>query len=288
MVFYTPYMVTVATKLDVPIKLVFTGTGRSSMLGLGDIVVPGIFIALALRFDLWRYYEKKIKYVPTELTTEVGKETSEQTTTVTETQFRAIKAPYINLQGQWGNRLWTSKLSRPFSVSTATPALAAAAFPKTYFYASMAGYALGMVLTLIMLLVFKQGQPALLYLVPCVAGAAWLTGAVRGELDLMWKYTEDGSLDTEDVVVELDGEGNVIKEVSKKEEQAVDTKETPTVDSTVSGDGGNDSQTDQARQGKDAPERAHPEPEIPKSDYSVFLISLTAPRQPREQDFKDE
>lgn len=287
MVFYTPYMVTVATKLDVPIKLIFTGTGRSSMLGLGDIVVPGIFIALALRFDLWRYYEKKIKYVPTELTTEVSKEASEQTMTVTETQYRAVKAPYIDQQGQWGNRLWTTRLSRPFSVSRDTPETEAAAFPKTYFYAAMAGYALGMVLTLIMLLVFKQGQPALLYLVPCVAGAVWLTGALRGELNLMWKYTEDGSLDTEDVVVELDGEGKVVREVSKKEEDDVDATETK-LESTASGDGGSGSQTDQALQDKDNPVCAHHGPEIPGGDYSVFLISLTAPRQPSQPNLKDD
>src|SRR6202035_2060452 len=42
MVFYTPLMVTVATKLDVPIKLVFPGPKRGGMLGLGDVVLPGI------------------------------------------------------------------------------------------------------------------------------------------------------------------------------------------------------------------------------------------------------
>ena len=41
---------------DAPIKLVFPqnvfdATSRSSMLGLGDIVIPGIMIALMLRFD---------------------------------------------------------------------------------------------------------------------------------------------------------------------------------------------------------------------------------------------
>jgi len=40
----------------------------------------------------------------------------------------------------------------------------------------------------------------------------------------MWKYTEDGSLDTEDVVVRLDHEGKVIKEVSKKDEKANDAE----------------------------------------------------------------
>jgi minor histocompatibility antigen H13 len=67
MVFYTPYMVTVATKLDVPIKLTFQAAERKSILGLGDIVIPGMVMALALRFDLWRHYEGKIKYESTDL-----------------------------------------------------------------------------------------------------------------------------------------------------------------------------------------------------------------------------
>lgn len=58
-VFGTDVMVTVAKSFDAPIKLVFpqdflengvNGT-QFAMLGLGDIVIPGIFIALLLRFD---------------------------------------------------------------------------------------------------------------------------------------------------------------------------------------------------------------------------------------------
>lgn len=50
-------MVKVATTLDVPIKLLwaksltFSAEHGFTMLGLGDIVVPGMFIALALRYD---------------------------------------------------------------------------------------------------------------------------------------------------------------------------------------------------------------------------------------------
>jgi minor histocompatibility antigen H13 len=50
-------MVKVATSLDIPIKLLwpksmmFSSTRGFTMLGLGDIVIPGTFIALALRFD---------------------------------------------------------------------------------------------------------------------------------------------------------------------------------------------------------------------------------------------
>ncbi|CED85513.1 Uncharacterized conserved protein [Phaffia rhodozyma] len=56
-VFGTEVMVSVAKGLDAPVKLVFpkdpgmTGAQGYSMLGLGDIVIPGIFIALALRYD---------------------------------------------------------------------------------------------------------------------------------------------------------------------------------------------------------------------------------------------
>ena len=49
--------VTVAKSFDAPIKLLFprvlSGKGTPfSMLGLGDIVIPGIFVALLLRYDI--------------------------------------------------------------------------------------------------------------------------------------------------------------------------------------------------------------------------------------------
>ncbi|VAI42068.1 unnamed protein product [Triticum turgidum subsp. durum] len=56
-VFFTPVMVSVAKSFDAPIKLLFptADTARPfSMLGLGDIVIPGIFVVLALRFDISR------------------------------------------------------------------------------------------------------------------------------------------------------------------------------------------------------------------------------------------
>merc|ERR1712203_409195 len=58
-VFGTDVMVTVAKSFEAPIKLVFPqdlveqgfGATNMAMLGLGDIVIPGIFIALLLRYD---------------------------------------------------------------------------------------------------------------------------------------------------------------------------------------------------------------------------------------------
>ena len=60
-VFGTDVMVTVAKNFDAPIKLLFPQMdkeGRPSLLGLGDIVIPGIFVALLLRYDLSRAVNK--------------------------------------------------------------------------------------------------------------------------------------------------------------------------------------------------------------------------------------
>nr|DAD29349.1 TPA_asm: hypothetical protein HUJ06_030817 [Nelumbo nucifera] len=61
-VFFTPVMVSVAKSFDAPIKLLFPTADSArpySMLGLGDIVIPGIFVALALRFDVSRGKENR-------------------------------------------------------------------------------------------------------------------------------------------------------------------------------------------------------------------------------------
>ncbi|KAK8104119.1 uncharacterized protein PG998_011152 [Apiospora kogelbergensis] len=211
-----PYMVTVATKLDVPIKLVFEGPTKASMLGLGDIVVPGMFVGLCLRFDHFLYYHRQRKQVPIDLKTTDAN--SGELVISTQTQPIVVRPDYVNPKSQWGNWFWTTRLGAFLwgkTIST-TPALKAAKFPKTYFHAAMIGYLLGMMVTLMMLLVFKHAQPALLYLVPGVVFSVWLVGLFRGELYEMWIYTEDGSLDKEDVVVEVDGDGNAVNKALEK------------------------------------------------------------------------
>jgi minor histocompatibility antigen H13 len=64
-VFCTPVMVSVAKNFDAPIKLLFPraldalGKRPFSMLGLGDIVIPGFFVALMLRYDLQNGFRTK-------------------------------------------------------------------------------------------------------------------------------------------------------------------------------------------------------------------------------------
>ncbi|KXX79625.1 Intramembrane protease 2 [Madurella mycetomatis] len=272
MVFYTPYMITVAKNIDAPIKLVFNGSSGVSMLGLGDIVVPGMLMGLALRFDLFQYYQKQTKLEPITLTTEVTSHTSETTHKTEDTRYRRVKAPYVETRGQWGNRFWTTPLGSLFPVKEAASPIAATAFPKPYFYASVAGYAAGMVATLTALLVFNHGQPALLYLVPGVTGSLWLTGLIRGEVKDMWAYTEDGSLDTMDVVVEVDADGQVVKDSAKESGERVEAR--PKRARSGETDGSRDGEVGLV-EGEVLRKTGEAQGSKP---YELFAFSVTAPR----------
>ncbi|KAH7122397.1 signal peptide peptidase-domain-containing protein [Dendryphion nanum] len=188
MVFYTPMMVTVAKSLDVPIKLVFPRastpdtTRAFAMLGLGDVVLPGIMMGLALRFDLFLFYLRMQKQVPGVI--------ADGTTTAQKGE--AGKARYHSFAGRWTDHFWThSFLGSPlFTVSKDSKPEAPFTFPRTYFKASLVGYVLGMLTTLGVMQIWNHAQPALLYLVPGVLGSLWLTALFRGELGLMWEFTE--------------------------------------------------------------------------------------------------
>lgn len=120
-VFFTPVMVSVAKSFDAPIKLLFPTADAArpySMLGLGDIVIPGIFVALALRFDVSR-----------------GKEIR-------------------------------------------------------YFNSAFFGYALGIVLTIVVMNWFQAAQPALLYIVPAVIGSLAVHCLWNGEVKQLLAFDE--------------------------------------------------------------------------------------------------
>ena len=183
MVFYTPMMVTVAKNLDVPIKLLIPkdadkeGVAQFSMLGLGDVVLPGMMIALALRFDLYLHYLRLQK------TVKVPKnESGEETTEV-------IKAPYVAPSKHWANQYWTRSLVGGRKAAL-PPATDLGSFKKTYFWTSVFGYIIGMITTLFVMITYQHPQPALLYLVPGVLISLWGMALIRGEVKVMYEYTE--------------------------------------------------------------------------------------------------
>ncbi|PBP27697.1 hypothetical protein BUE80_DR001347 [Diplocarpon rosae] len=207
MVFYTPLMVTVATTLEVPVKLVFPGPKRGSMLGLGDIVLPGIIMGLALRFDLYLHYLRKQRI-----------ETKPTIPPHASTKPIIVRAEYLEATGQWGERFWTRRANKG-DVTAAD----GARFSKVYFKASLVGYVLAMLVTLVVLNIFNHAQPALLYLVPGVLTALWGTALVRGELRLMWEFNEDGEWGFEETHI-IEGEERMNEHWKEKSGEDEDTK----------------------------------------------------------------
>ena len=179
-------MVTVAKSLDVPIKLLIPRPPglhddphrqALAMLGLGDVVLPGIMIALALRFDLYLSYLKKQTRRPSLKATVSDNDDD----AVIERPLVTCKATYHSATGRWGERFWT-----PTDVTPAEPG----SFPKPYFYASIVGYIVGLNTTFGVLAFSGHAQPALLYLVPSVLVAIWGLAAVKGEVKEMWEYVD--------------------------------------------------------------------------------------------------
>ncbi|CCE85833.1 Piso0_005469 [Millerozyma farinosa CBS 7064] len=163
-VFKTEVMLTVATSINVPLKVsvpqipdvykqadmlssdLYSSPGfvaeflqnsknwklANNILGLGDIIVPGFFIAICLRYDLHRFYARN------------------------ELAFHHLRS-----------------------------------FPKPYFIVGMLSYLLGLILTVFVLLRFKHGQPALLYIVPCLLIGTFTAALVKGDVKGLLSFSED-------------------------------------------------------------------------------------------------
>ncbi|KAF1938904.1 intramembrane protease 2 [Clathrospora elynae] len=259
-VFFTPMMVTVAKSLDVPIKLMFPRPGpindptappSHAMLGLGDVVLPGIMIGLALRFDLYLFYLRRQKHIPAAVS---GEEDTVE------------KPKYYSLAGRWSDYFWTHSLAgRPLwvvpKVQEGEPE-APFTFPKTYFTAGLVGYVLGLLVTLGVMMVWNHAQPALLYLVPGVLGSLWLTALVRGEIGLMWSYTEEIADEERDKKTEQDG-----KQIANRSRDAE-----PLSNVTSIKDGAGESRVED--KGVDVKSVASH-----KEDREVFSFSIEAPWQ---------
>ena len=156
-VFGTDVMLTVAKNVDAPIKLQFpkdlsTTPPQYSILGLGDIVIPGIFMSLCLRFDVLKMLD-------------IGK-------------LESI------IEGE-------KKGTQPNGTFYQYVTRVANGAPKHYYLAVVVGYLIAIITTIVIMFIFNHGQPALLYLVPgCIMGVA-ITAVVKGEFKLMSEFVEE-------------------------------------------------------------------------------------------------
>jgi len=157
-------MVTVAKSFDSPIKLlfprdIFSPNSPFSMLGLGDIVIPGTFISLLLKFDGFRAIHGSRK-----------------------SKKKAASKQKVN------NNASTN--TNPQNLAKSELLLESGNFSKPYFYTNFFFYVVGLGTTVLVMHVFQAAQPALLYLVPACLGSSLITALVRGEIKELFNYDE--------------------------------------------------------------------------------------------------
>lgn len=182
-VFATPMMETVARGLDVPIKFIVPRADGKFMdqmfllIGTGDLVVPGVFLLLLLRFDYHQYYSKR--------------------PTVPFHHARQIPRPYF----RWG----------------------------------MVFYTLGLVLTMVAMHTSQRGQPALLYIVPCLLLGTLGLAHFRGEIGAIFSFddeiemkpplndiaVDDSDASDDDEEFELDSYDEWVERVEQKRDELI-------------------------------------------------------------------
>ena len=159
-VFGTDVMLTVAKSIDAPIKILFPtdwseDPPKFSLLGLGDIVIPGIFMAMCLRYDI----------------------------------LRSLNVKAVNNLSEAGEASEVVTMLRKASMNA----------PKPYFNGCVVGYILAIITTVVIMLVFEHGQPALLYLVPGCLGSVLINALMKGELTSIWDFSEENFVNDETV-----------------------------------------------------------------------------------------
>lgn len=202
-------MLTVATSdiVSGPTRLLFPriagGTGEASifpfsLLGLGDIAVPGLLACLALRYDASRAINmgaradaaaEALKGAFSQM--DPASSGRQMADVAAEAAGTAVDKVADAESDQREHSEGTSTSCSPHAVVEISDAVLQ---QRTYFVPTMAAYVVGLGIAFGANAITKLGQPALLYLVPATFTAITLTAASRGEIGRLWKYTDNTAI----------------------------------------------------------------------------------------------
>ncbi|PSC69300.1 signal peptide peptidase [Micractinium conductrix] len=165
-----------------------------SLLGLGDVAIPGLLACLALRYDASRVVDLRTRgmAVASALQDALGsmdrgasrKEMGEVAVNAAESAYDLI----AELEEE--QQLRTQGLSTSGSTKTMYFASDAVLHQRTYFTPVVAAYLLGLVVAFGVNAVTHMGQPALLYLCPLTLGSVVVVAALRKDLPKIWSFTD--------------------------------------------------------------------------------------------------
>ena len=169
-----------------------------SLLGLGDVAVPGLLACLALRYDASRTVDMRargiaaaaaiqgaIKALPPGAS---GNEVAEATGDAATAAYDRVAD--LEVEQRERTQLGISLSSGSVPLTTVYAVSDSVLHQRRYFVPVMVAYVLGLGVAFGANSITGLGQPALLYLVPATLGAVALTAARRGDLGRVWSYTD--------------------------------------------------------------------------------------------------
>ncbi|KAF5836765.1 signal peptide peptidase-like protein [Dunaliella salina] len=218
-------MLTVATSdvITGPSRLLFPrelgGVGEAanypfSLLGLGDIALPGLLACLALRYDASKTVDMKGRAaVALQAMKEAMKDLDPSISSKQAAQMGAEAAEdaydlFADAELRQRNRTLDGSNQQKMtaeagstsssSTSSSNPAAAEQRIPvsdavleqREYYLTVQVAYIIGLLTAFAANSITHMGQPALLYIVPCTLGAVILKGASRAELSKLYSFTD--------------------------------------------------------------------------------------------------
>jgi len=186
-------MVSVATSLpSLPVVLHFSSwidPDRTNMLGLGDLLIPGMYLCFLYHFDLRqdalritqlrKDADEPLDYDEPEHPLE--QEVADDADLDGDTPLQHLDLD-LELQERDGLILHGGE-----SASNTAPSSKRIAGLKVYFLLGLLGYALGLYTAVCVVAIFQLAQPALIYLVPGILIPSLSVAALKGELGALWR-----------------------------------------------------------------------------------------------------
>jgi minor histocompatibility antigen H13 len=172
-----------------------------SLLGLGDVAIPGLLIALMLRYDASRAGNLQARAnAAADAFMEVFQSEKEEVASV-ENRFDENDASSGAYERD-GYRTGIGKRAGDAAVAAYDDDSRTDAFDepicvpsglsgRAYFSSSLSAYVIGLLLAVAANVVTKEGQPALVYLVPTVLGVVAYVALGRGEADRVLDFEDE-------------------------------------------------------------------------------------------------
>ncbi|KAI8472925.1 MAG: peptidase A22B, signal peptide peptidase [Monoraphidium minutum] len=182
-----------------------------SLLGLGDVALPGLLAALALRYDASRSTDMRARAAaaaaaiqgaleglePGATRQQMGDAAADAALAAYDAVADREQAQRERSQGGGGGGEGASGGGESGGggggggdVPARMPVSDALLVQRPTFTAAMAAYVVGLAAAFVANGVTGMGQPALLYIVPSMLGALAISGAARNELGRLWRFTD--------------------------------------------------------------------------------------------------